>query len=159
MSHLCGKLDALRIRTADGRRTSTANIGTVPGADEDLVVALFRQVEAKLMHAVEALADVEGADKTALSDPAHVAAMTFLALDEVELKPGNLRVGARAYASDEEEDAEDMDMDGGDDVLDRDTVKMSANALQHKNRGGGKFKSGKGGRDAGKREGQGGATS
>lgn len=109
VSHLCGKLDALRLRTADGRRTSTANIGTVPGADEDLVLQLFRQVEAKLTLAVEALREVEGADKTALSDPAVLASMTFLSLEDVELKPGNLRVGARAYASDEDEDAEDMD--------------------------------------------------
>ena len=141
VGHLAGKLDALRARTADvGQRPNVLEMLPPLDADEDSVVSMFRACESKLLRALEALADEEGASVTALSDPAHLAAMTFLQLEEVELKPGNLRVGSRTYASDEEEDAEEMEMDGGDDVLDRDTVKNSAQQLQHKAVRGGKMK-------------------
>ncbi len=107
-------------------------LDAAPAAKAEGADAALQLCQARLAHMLQALAGEEAAQRTALADPARLAALAFPASDESAahvLRRDTLQRMDSLLLSDEddgEELADDEDGEGMDEVLDRDAVKSTS---------------------------------
>jgi hypothetical protein len=124
--HLAARLEPVKTdASADGGGGGAADAPKGDGADATLAMC-----QAKLAHMLHMLDGDEAATRTALSDPARLAALAFPASGEEStmMRRETTRMDALALSEedDDEEPADDEDGEGMDEVLDRDAVKSTS---------------------------------
>jgi hypothetical protein len=113
--HLAERLDPVKLPGGQA---------AADGAD-----ATLQLCQAKLAHMLRELEGEEAATRTALADPARLAALAFPAAEEAQvMRRDTLRMEQLAVSDEEDGDepADDEDGEGMDEVLDRDAVKSTA---------------------------------
>jgi hypothetical protein len=127
--HLAARLEPVKPDAGADSAGAGAGAATSDAPKGDGADATLAMCQLKLAHMLRMLDGDEAASRTALSDPARLAALAFPAGEEsTVMRRETTRMDALALSDedDDEEPADDEDGEGMDEVLDRDAVKSTS---------------------------------